>query len=169
MKIRVKKYELQFLRVFVADFSCLMWKVQLAQFFSCHSFTSFFSFPKVPYCVTVATAKAEKHGQKVHLDCSSFSFSQQQAKARLKKNTRPGGSLTLELMLFALHINNNLYWLSRYCLEVHIWFSPILALEFNICLTLAWIFPFTPSSIFIKSSRLLNKNGSILQVYFINF
>ena len=95
--------------------------------------------------------------------------SQQQAKARLKKNTRPGGSLTLELMLFALHINNNLYWLSRYCLEVHIWFSPILALEFNICLTLAWIFPFTPSSIFINSSRLLNKKGSLLQVYFSNF
>ena len=40
----------------------------------------------------------------------------------------------------------------------------ITALEFNICLTLAWIFPFTPLSIFIKSSQLLNKNGSILQI-----
>ena len=44
-----------------------------------------------------------------------------------------------------------------------------LALEFNVCLTLAWIFPFTPSSIFIKLSRLLNKIGSLLQVYFMNF
>ena len=48
-------------------------------------------------------------------------------------------------------------------------FSMSNALEFNICLSLAWIFQFTPLSIFIKSSRLLNKNGSILQVYFSNF
>ena len=43
------------------------------------------------------------------------------------------------------------------------------ALEFNICLSLPWIFPFTPLSIFIKSSQLQNKNGSLLQVYFSNF
>ena len=43
------------------------------------------------------------------------------------------------------------------------------ALELYICLTLSWIFPFTPSLIFIKSSWLLIKNGSLLQVYFSNF
>ena len=44
-----------------------------------------------------------------------------------------------------------------------------IALEINICLTLAWIFPFTPLSIFIKSSRFLNKIRSLLQVYYSNF
>ena len=43
------------------------------------------------------------------------------------------------------------------------------ALKFTICLTLASIFQFTPSTIFIKSSRLPNKIGSLLQVYFMNF
>ena len=102
------KTKLELLQVFVVVFFVPNVKGAVGSIFLSHSFTF---FPKVPYCVTVAaaTAKAEKHGQKVHLDCSSFSFSQQQAKARLKKNTRPGGSLTLELMLFALHINNNLY------------------------------------------------------------
>ena len=45
---------------------------------------------------------------------------------------------------------------------------PILALEFNICLTVAYFFQFTPSSIFINSSQLLNKIGSLLQVYFMD-
>ena len=43
------------------------------------------------------------------------------------------------------------------------------ALEFNICLTLSFRFQFTPSSIFIKSSQLLNKIASLLQVYYMNF
>ena len=43
------------------------------------------------------------------------------------------------------------------------------ALKFILCLTLSFRFRFTPSSIFIKSSRLLNKIGSLLQIYYENF
>ena len=43
------------------------------------------------------------------------------------------------------------------------------ALKFTIRLTLASIFQFTPSTFFIKSSRLINKIGSLLQVYYMNF
>ena len=43
------------------------------------------------------------------------------------------------------------------------------ALEFHICLTLSFRFPFTPWSIFIKSSPLANNNDSLLQVYHMNF
>ena len=67
-----------------------------------------------------------------------------------------------------------LFFLLRFTVFENHWKSLIMcnicfALEFNICLTLSWIFPFTPSSIFIKSSRLLSKNASLLQVYFSNF
>ena len=44
-----------------------------------------------------------------------------------------------------------------------------MALKFNIWLTLALIFQFTPSIIFVKSIQLLNKIGSQLQLYYKNF